>query len=230
MTALAIIPARGGSKRILRKNVRPFAGKPIIGWTIETALAAGLFTEVMVSTDDPEIAETAREFGAQVPFMRSPGNADDHAGIAEVLREVLETYACEGRDFGSACCLYATAPFMTAADLREGKRMLDGGRFDVVLPVARFAYPIWRGLRRDADGRVELFFPEHAQTRSQDLPPAFHDAGQWIWLNTAPFTAGASLLGGRTGSLPLPDDRVQDIDCEDDWVAAERKFTLLRGL
>ena len=229
MRALAIVPARGGSKRIPRKNIRPFAGKPIIAWSIETARASGLFDTVMVSTDDPEIAAVAEAYGAQVPFLRSAVTADDHAGIAEVLREVLAAYAADGKRFTAACCLYATAPFTTADDLREGRRMLDEDGFDIVLPLGRFAYPIWRSLRRDARGGVELFFPEHAQTRSQDLPFAYHDAGQWIWLDIAAFMDGAPLLGPRTGSLLLPDARVQDIDDEADWVAAERKFAALHG-
>jgi len=231
VSAVAIIPARGGSKRIPRKNIRPFAGKPIIAWTIETALASDLFDTVMVSTDDPEIADVARACGAQVPFLRSAKAADDHAGIADALREVLAAFSARSQQFGAACCLYPTAPFMTADDLREGSRLLQhGASFDVVLPVARFSYPIWRSLRREPDGTVGLFFPEHAQTRSQDLPSAYHDAGQWIWLNVSAFMTGTPLLGPRTGSLLLPDARVQDIDDEADWATAERKFAALRAV
>lgn len=223
MTSLAIIPARGGSKRIPRKNIRSFAGRPIIGWSIRTAFSSGLFAEIMVSTEDEEIAEVARKEGAVVPFMRSAATSDDQATTTDVLREVLREYSDRGRLPGSACCLYPTSPFVTAGDLRRGLELLEGG-FDVVLPVCRFDYPIWRSLERSDDGRVRLNFPEHALARSQDLPPAFHDAGQWIWLRTAPFLAGAPLLGSNTGSLLLPSDRVQDIDTEEDWRLAELKF------
>lgn len=221
--SLAIIPARGGSKRIPRKNIRPFRGKPMLGWPVEAALGSGLFDEVMVSTDDDEIAETARALGAEVPFLRSAKASDDHATTADVLQEVLGAYAGQGRDFPLACCLYPTAPFVTPEDLRAGRETLLAGGFDTVLPVARFSFPIWRALSRDGAGRVRFAFPDHALARSQDLPEAYHDAGQWYWFRTAPFLASGTLLGANTGSLCLPMIRVQDIDTEEDWALAELK-------
>jgi pseudaminic acid cytidylyltransferase len=221
---VAVIPARGGSKRIPGKNIRPFCGKPIIAWSIEVALASKLFDEVMVSTDDAEIAEVAARHGAAVPFLRSPATADDHATITDVLREVLSEYRNRGTEFDTACCIYSTAPFVSAADLVEGHAILQRDARDVVLPVCRFDYPIWRSLKRDDEGRVSLFFPEHELSRSQDLPTAFHDAGQWLWLRVGPFLGGAALLGGNTGSMVLQAERVQDIDTEEDWRRAERKF------
>lgn len=224
MSSLAIIPARGGSRRIPRKNIRRFCGKPIIAWSIEAALASGLFAEVMVSTDDAEIAEIAAQHGAAVPFWRSAATSDDHATTTDVLREVLDQYRSLGRGFETACCLYPTAPFITAADLIEGHAILERKQRDVVLPVCRFDYPIWRSLSRSEDGRIALFFPEHEFARSQDLPPAYHDAGQWVWLRVAPFLAGGALFGTRTGSVVLPPERAQDIDTEEDWKRAEGKF------
>lgn len=224
MRSLAIIPARGGSKRIPRKNIRTFAGKPIIAWSIEAALRAECFDVVMVSTDDDEIAEVARRYGAEVPFMRSAATADDFATTSDVLREVLIDYRDQGVGFEVCCCLYPTAPFVAATDLVEGHRVLQREDRDVVLPVCRFDYPIWRSLARDDDGRVSLFFPEHEFARSQDLPAAFHDAGQWVWLRVAPFLHGAPLLGRNTGSVIVPAARAQDIDTEEDWAVAEAKF------
>lgn len=221
---LAIIPARGGSKRIPNKNIRPFCGRPIINWSIATALSSGLFDEVIVSTDSEEIRDVARAVGAKVPFLRSPRSSDDHATITDVLREVLTARGQHGERLDIACCLYATAPFVTSADLAAGLRILEDGDFDVVLPVCRYEYPIWRSLSRRADGQVRLNFPQHEFTRSQDLEPAYHDAGQWIWLRPAPFLAGTPLLGTRTGSIVIPAGRVQDIDTEDDWRRAEEKF------
>lgn len=225
---LAIIPARGGSKRIARKNIRAFAGRPILCWSIETARQSGLFDEIMVSTDDPEIAEVARDAGAQVPFLRSPQAADDHAPIAAVLSEVIGDYAARGAHFARVACLFATAPMMRAEDLARGLALLEEGRFDVVLPVVRFGYPIQRSLARGGDGAVQMNFPEHANTRSQDLAPAYHDAGQWLWLRPEYLARGEPLLAGRTGSVVLDGALVEDIDTEEDWRRAEWKFARLR--
>jgi pseudaminic acid cytidylyltransferase len=224
VASVAIIPARGGSKRIPRKNVRPFHGKPVIAWSIEAAQSSGLFDEVMVSTDDAEIADVATQCGASVPFLRQPATADDHATITDVLREVLQTYRDRGREFDTACCLYATAPFITADDLRAGQAVLTGQHRDVVIPVCRYDAPIWRSMARDDDGRLSRNFPDHEFTRSQDLPAAYFDAGHWVWVRVAPFLAGGPLMGANTGSIVLPAERVQDIDTEEDWVRAERKF------
>lgn len=220
---LAIITARGGSKRIPRKNIRPFRGLPILGWPLRAALGSGLFDEVMVSTDDAEIADIAHGMGAAVPFMRSAVNANDTATTSDVLLEVLADYAARGRQFDTACCLYATAPFVTAALLQRSLAALDGGDFDVIMPVAAYGYPIWRSLHRDAHGRVQLNWPEHLNSRSQDLPRAFHDVGQFYWFRTAAFVRDRVLMGPNTGSIEIPETMVQDIDTEDDWALAELK-------
>lgn len=228
-SSLAIIPARGGSKRIPRKNIRLFRGKPILGWSIEAALASGAFDEVMVSTDDEEIAETARAFGATVPFMRSARAADDYATTSDVLTEVVNAYNAQGRSYSTACCIYPTAPFVGPDDLAVGKATLLEGSFDVVIPVVAFSYPIWRSLSRAEDGRTSLNFPEHLNTRSQDLPRAFHDAGQWYWFRVAALMRDGFLLGPNVCSIVLKETQVQDIDTEEDWVLAELKHQRMFG-
>ena len=227
--ALCIIPARGGSKRIPRKNIRPFRGRPMLGWSVSAARASATFDTVMVSTDDLEIAAVARDAGAQVPFLRSAAASDDHATTADVLMEVLERYAGAGETFDLACCLYPTAPFVKAHDLIHGRTLLVESTFDVVMPVAAFSYPIWRSLNRDAEGRVRLNFPENLNARSQDLPVAYHDAGQWYWFRIDAFLKSRVLMGDTTGSVVLPTERVQDIDTEEDWALAELKHERLFG-
>lgn len=229
MSSVAIITARGGSKRIPRKNIRPFRGRPMIAWSIEAALKANTFTEVMVSTDDDEIAEIARSCGAKVPFMRSPATSDDFAGTVDVLVEVLEEYRKRGTRFDLGCCLYPTAPLVTPADLLRGRELLEKGRFDAVMPVAAFSYPIWRSLKRDESGRISLNFPENLNRRSQDLPPAYHDAGQWYWFRTESLLRDRVIIGQNTGSVLLSELQVQDIDNEDDWALAEMKHRRLYG-
>lgn len=228
-TALAIIPARGGSKRIPRKNIRPFRGKPIIAWSVEAARASGLFDTVMVSTDDDEIAGIARDWGADVPFIRSDAASDDFATTADVLLEVLDCYAHTGRTFEMACCLYPTAPLVTIDALTRGRDMLLRQGFDAVFPVARFDYPIWRSLRMSQKGQVFLNFPENLNARSQDLTPAFHDAGQWYWFHVPAFLGSKTLMGGNSGGMELPASQVQDIDTEADWALAEIKHERMMG-
>lgn len=227
--SLCIIPARGGSKHIPRKNIRPFRGRPMLGWSVSAARASATFDTVMVSTDDLEIAAVARDAGAQVPFLRSAVASDDHATTADVLMEVLERYAEVGETFDLACCLYPTAPFVEAHDLIHGRTLLLESTFDVVMPVAVFSYPIWRSLNRDAEGRVRLNFPENLNARSQDLPLAYHDAGQWYWFRIDAFLKSRVLMGDTTGSVVLPIERVQDIDTEEDWALAELKHERLFG-
>lgn len=227
-TAVAIFPARGGSKRIPRKNIRPFRGRPMLAWPLEAAIGSGAFDAVMVSTDDPEIAETARTLGAEVPFLRSAATSNDHATTPEVLIEVLARYADAGKRFELACCIYPTAPFIKAADLVDGRKRLLDSTFDVVMPVTAFSYPIWRSLRLDETGRVALNFPENLHARSQDLPPAYHDAGQWYWFRTDALLRDGVLMGPNTGSVVLPATRVQDIDTEEDWALAELKHERAR--
>lgn len=224
---VAIITARGGSKRIHRKNIRLFRGKPMLAWSIEAALQSGLFESVMVSTDDKEIAETAISLGADVPFMRTEETSGDFSTTADVLREVLDMYAVQKTGFINACCIYPTAAFTTSSDLIDGYQMLQKGEFDVVMPVAAFSCPIWRSLKREENGRISLNFPQHLMSRSQDLPPAFHDAGQWYWFRTSTFLKHGLLLGENTGSIQLSELKVQDIDTEDDWNLAEIKHQQL---
>lgn len=224
MKRIAIIPARGGSKRIPRKNIRDFLGKPIIAYSIEAALASGLFEEVMVSTDDKEIAEVAKRYGAKVPFMRSAANADDFATTVDVLKEVLAQYAAsEGKTFDYGCCIYPTAPFTSPEVLKEGLHTLEVRRFDTVFPVVAFSYPVWRGLKLSREEKVEMLWPEFLNTRSQDLEKVYHDAGQWYWFAASKLKD--SLFTAHSGSIELDEKKVQDIDTEADWFLAEMKYT-----
>lgn len=224
---LCIIPARGGSKRIPRKNIKPFLGKPIIAYSIEVAIKSQLFDEVMVSTDDKEIAEIAKNYGAIVPFMRSDEAADDYATTMDVLQEVIKEYTNRGRYFNYICCIYPTAPMVKVEKLKEGFQLLKSGELKSVLPVTPFEYPIWRGLRRDRNGSTELLWPENQDKRSQDMEPIFHDAGQWYWLSKE--MIGKSIFGEHTGSIVIDGSQVQDIDTDDDWQAAEMKYKILVG-
>ncbi len=227
MTRICIVPARGGSKRIPRKNIREFLGKPILAYSIEAALESGLFDEVMVSTEDPEIADVARAHGANVPFFRSAENSTDMAMTAPVLIEVLERYAAAGRLFDTTCCLYPTAPFVTPARLREACARLDSSDADGVVPVVRFSYPIQRALRM-AEGRIEMFWPENYNRRSQDLEPAYHDAGQYYFLRTSALLVQRTLFPATALPIILGDADVQDIDSIEDWEMAEWKCRWLR--
>lgn len=182
----------------------------------------------MVSTDDDEIAQIAQSHGAQVPFRRSATTADDYATTAEVLTEVLHTYRENGRGFESFCCIYPTAPFVTAARLREANAALTAGDADAVIPVTRFGFPIWRAFQMD-DGRLSYVWPENAPKRSQDLPPAYHDAGQFYFARTAQFLASGQLVGPNTIGLETDELAMQDIDTEQDWRLAELKYELLHG-
>lgn len=227
MSSLCVITARGGSKRIPRKNIRPFCGKPIIAYSIQTAQSAGCFDEVMVSTDDTEIAVVAEEYGAIVPFIRSATTANDFATTADVLLEVLGEYKKRGREFDFCCCIYPTAPFVTVETLQAGWQILSG-RPDIegVIPVVRFSFPIQRALVID-NGFVSMIQPEHLLTRSQDLLPTYHDAGQFYWIRIESFLKTRLLIGKKTIPLILPEWQVHDIDHEDDWVIAELKYQML---
>lgn len=227
--AVCIIPARGGSKRIPRKNIRPFRGRPMLLWSVEAALMSGAFDSVLVSTDDDEIADVARAAGAEVPFLRSARTSNDYATTADVLAEVLEQLSKIGHNYTLGCCLYPTAPFVQGRDLANGRARLEDSDFDVMMPIAAFSYPIWRSLARDAAGRVLLNFPENLNARSQDLPAAYHDVGQWYWFRTAAFLRTQVLMGTNTGSIVVPADRMQDIDTEEDWTIAEYKHERLFG-
>lgn len=222
MSALAIITARGGSKRIPRKNIRPFAGRPILLYSIEAALSSGLFDEVMVSTEDPEIAQIAQNAGAQVPFLRSRETAGDYASTDDVIREVLDAYAARGKTFDAFCCIYPTAPFVTAQKLQTAMEMLREA--DSVMPVVAFSYPVWRGLRLDEQGRLCYRWPEYAAARSQDLEKLYHDCGQFYACRTQAFLREGTTDTRNMVPLFLPETEVQDIDTLEDWALAEAKY------
>lgn len=221
--ALCVITARGGSKRIPHKNVRDFCGRPIIAYSIDAALGSSLFDEVMVSTDDEAIAEVARSCGAQVPFMRSADTSDDYATTADVLLEVLGDYEARGRAFDVVCCLYPTAPFVTADKLRGAMGQYASSGADAVLTVTRFSFPPQRGFVLRG-GKVGWWMPEYERARSQDLEPILHDAGQFYVRDVSGLYRTRSLIGDRAVAYEVPETEVQDIDNETDWQIAEMKY------
>lgn len=225
---IAVIPARGGSKRIPRKNARPFAGRPMIAWSIEAAAQSGLFDRIIVSTDDAEIATIAADCGAEVPFVRPPGLSGDLTGTLEVIEHAARWAVEAGLQPSALCCLYATAPFVVPADLAAARERLSTGEFDYVFAAARFSYPVQRGFTRAADGTAALLFPEHRLTRSQDLQPVYHDAGQFYWGLTQAWLESRAILGDRSGFVELPPWRVQDIDTPEDWTMAEHLHEILK--
>lgn len=227
-SAVAIITARGGSKRIPRKNLRPFLGRPIIAYPIEAALASGLFGEVMVSTDDVEIAAIARSLGAKVPFMRSAKNSDDFSTTADVLQEVLTAYRARGESFHEACCLYPTAPFIRPETLRASHAAFKAADAGSLIPVVRFSPAIQRALKVDK-GRLSFVWPEHSSKRSQDLPATYHDSGQFYWLNVARFLEQKTVFMADSAPFEVGASECQDIDTEADWELAELKFKALLG-
>lgn len=224
MKNICIIPARGGSKRIPRKNIKPFMGKPIMAYSIEAALESELFDEVMVSTDDNEFAEVARQYGANVPFMRSNATANDHATLSEVIDEVVEMYKAKGHGFDNFCCLLSTAPFVTAEQLQESYRIFIENKFDSLRPVVRFDFPIQRAFRMAEDNTVSFMQPEYMNTRSQDLEKAYHDAGLFYW-----GTCSVGFKGKKWGGYEIDEAVCQDIDTESDWRMAEMKYKILNN-
>lgn len=226
MKKVAIIPARGGSKRIPRKNIKPFLDKPIIAYSIEAAIQSSLFDEVMVSTDDEEIASIAQKFGAQVPFIRSNKNADDYATTVDVLIEVLNAYQEKGQVFDYGCCLYPTAPFVDANLLLKGFSLLKEKNRDTVFPVLPFSFPIQRAIKIKDDHSIALFQPEHLHTRSQDLERSYHDAGQFYWFKMEPFLEKRKLWTDNTEVIVIDELKAQDIDHPIDWAMAELKYKL----
>ena len=228
MSNLCIIPARGGSKRIPRKNIKPFLGKPIIAYSIEAALNSKLFDEVMVSTDDFEIATIAKKYGASVPFMRSEKTATDFATTFDVIYEVLQKYNLHNKKFDLSCCIYPCAPFVTKDKLAEGFQVLKENNYDSVFPLIPFSSPIQRALKQK-EHKVSFFYPEFSLSRSQDLEKSFHDAGQFYWLNTAICLDKKAILTNNSGSIILSELEGQDIDNEVDWKLAELKYELLQS-
>ena len=224
MTRIAIIPARGGSKRIPRKNLKDFCGKPMIAWSIRTALESGCFDHVLVSTDDEEIAEIAIRYGAEVPFMRPPELADEFAATRPVINHAIEKAFEIWGASEFACCIYATVPFLLPKDLQSAFKMLRTEGACFVFSAGRFHYPIQRGLRVGDNGRVERLRPEHRFTRSQDLEETYHDAGQFYWGESAAWLEERPIFSEGAVPVKLPRHRVQDIDTLDDWVRAEWMF------
>lgn len=221
---LAIIPARGGSRRIPRKNIREFCGKPMIAWSIIAARESGCFDHIVVSTDDDEIADLAKEYGAQVPFRRPEALADDHTPTVPVIAQAVQWFIDNNLAPEEVCCIYATAPFVRPGDLIRGLDILLGSDAAYVFPVASYAHPVQRAIRLRDDGKVEMLYPEHSQTRTQDLQEAYHDAGQFYWGHAKLWLAGLAVIGPGSAPIVLPRYRVQDIDTPDDWKRAEMMF------
>lgn len=224
---IALIPARGGSKRIPRKNIRHFIDRPIIAYSIQAALSSGLFEHVVVSTDDEEIAGEARRWGAETPFMRPIHLADDYTGTMDVIQHGLDECERLWGELNYVCCLYATAPFITDSVLCQAFQQLRQTQADYVFSVTTFPFPVQRALLINESQRVECLYPEHRFTRSQDLPPAYHDAGQFYFGKAEAFRQGTPLFSSVSSPLILPREQVQDIDTLEDWRRAELLFQLL---
>jgi len=221
MVNLAIIPARGGSKRIPKKNIKDFLGKPIIAYSIEVALKSGLFDEVMVSTDSEEIAEIAKKYGANVPSLRSTDNSGDFANIPAVVEEVKSAYSQKNEFFSYICCLFPTSPFITVDLLKRSLEKLKISNADSIRPIVKFSFPIQRSFRLIGD-RIEFMYPEYEAARSQDLEAAYHDAGMFYWMKSDTCFKGENRLG-----IEIPEDTCQDIDNDMDWKLAELKYQIM---
>lgn len=228
MKKLAMITARGGSKRIPRKNIKEFCGKPIIAYSIEAAIASGVFDTVMVSTDDEEIATIAKQYGAEVPFYRSEKTSNDFATTADVILEVIEEYEKRGEYFDMACCIYPTAPFLTAKRLKEAIEKLEASDADTLLPVVAFSYPVQRALIV-RDDKLVFEYPQYMDSRSQDLEKHYHDVGQFYVLKTEAFKKNKKLMLGNILPYEISEMEVQDIDNQTDWEIAEMKYEILKG-
>ena len=226
----AIITARGGSKRVPKKNIREFCGKPIIAYSIEAALESGLFGDVMVSTDSEEIAEIAKRYGANVPFMRSEKTSNDYADTTDVLYEVIDMYRARGIQFDTFCCIYPTAPFITPEKLRESYRLLQDKDVYNVIPMVPFSFPPQRGMHLKDGGYIEPVDVEGANSRSQDLPTIYHDCGQFYWMKTDAYLKNSDILNNHTKPFFVPETEVQDIDNETDWQLAEMKYKFMKGM
>jgi pseudaminic acid cytidylyltransferase len=218
---LAVIPARGGSKRIPRKNIKPFAGLPMIAWSIRAAIDSECFDRIVVSTDDDEIAQVARNYGAECPFVRPPELSDDHTGTIPVVAHAIAWHNEQGYAVTDVCCLYATAPFMQAQDIKRGLDILSSGNADYAFAVTTYAFPIQRAIRITDQQRVQMFQPEHFNTRSQDLEEAWHDAGQFYWGRANAWLAQQPVFSEAAAPIIIPRHRVQDIDTSEDWQRAE---------
>jgi pseudaminic acid cytidylyltransferase len=225
---LAIIPARGGSKRIPRKNIKDFLGQPIMKYSIDAVIKSKCFDEVMVSTDDREIAKIAVECGAKVPFFRSDKNSDDEATTADVIAEVLLEYKKKGINYDYVCCLYATAPFSTPEELIKAKEMLEKSNADSVFPVIAFGFPVQRSFKIDESGKLKMNWPKNINIRSQDLKTIYHDAGQFYFLNVDKFLKNKKIFSENSMPIVVSESEAQDIDNEQDWKIAELKYRIMK--
>jgi pseudaminic acid cytidylyltransferase len=228
MNVVAIIPARGGSKRIPGKNIKPFAGKPIIAYSIAAARASGLFSRIIVSTDSQEIVAVAEKFGSEVPFIRPAELSDDFTDTSTVILHTLNWLEEKDALPDYFCCIYATAPFIQAKCIKEGFRRLRQENAVSTFSVTSFPYPIFRALKTDDHGCLKMFWPEHESTRSNDLPEAYHDAGQFYWAHTQRFLEEKTFFSSKTIPIILPRQIVQDIDTPEDWKVAEHMYKALK--
>lgn len=224
---VAIIPARGGSKRILRKNIKSFAGLPIIAHSIKAAQESKLFDRIIVTTDDDEIAAIAHSFGAEIPFMRPKELSDDHTATIPVIAHAIQTLQANGEVIDAACCIYATAPFIRPQDIISAYNALITHNKQYAFPVTTFPFPIWRGVKRNDDGDIEMFWPQHFVTRSQDLKEAYHDVGQFYWGTPEAWLSGKPIFSDAATTIVLPRHLVQDIDTLEDWTRAELMYKVL---
>ena len=225
---IAIIPARGGSKRIPRKNIKNFGGQPMISWAIQSAIESKCFDKIIVSTDDEEIAKVARTYGADTPFVRPPELSNDHAGTIPVIAHAIEWINASGSNVDKACCIYATAPFVLATDLQHGLELLKNSKADYTFSVTSFPFPIQRAIRITSENRVQMFQPGHHNTRSQDLEGAWHDAGQFCWGKAQSWIELKPVFSSDSIPVILPRYRVQDIDTSEDWQRAEYLMKILK--
>lgn len=224
---LAVIPARGGSKRIPRKNIKLFGGKPMVAWSIEAAHRTGLFDRIVVSTDDKEISSIARKYGADVPFVRPAKLSDDYTGTSPVIAHAIEWHLANDFAPTEICCIYATAPFIHVEDVKLGFQVLTHSKADFAFSVTSFAFPIQRAIKLRTDGRTEMFDESQFQIRSQDLPEAYHDAGQFYWGKRDAWLSGKPLFGPHAAAVHVPRYRVQDIDTIEDWKQAELMMQIM---
>lgn len=224
---IAVIPARGGSKRIPRKNIKDFCGKPMLAWSIEAALKSDCFDQVIVSTDDEEIAAVGRAHGAETPFLRPATLADDHTGTGAVVRHAIQWLVDQNKKPDQVCCIYATAPFVQPEDLEQGLRLLEETGCSHAFTVTTFPFPIQRAIKATDNGGCTPMFPEHIGKRSQDLEEAFHDAGQFYWARAETWLTGQGVFNPASRMIHLPRYRVQDIDTPEDWDRAELLFKAL---
>jgi N-acylneuraminate cytidylyltransferase len=221
---VALIPARGGSKRIPRKNIKVFAGKPMLAWSIQAALTSELFDQVIVSTDDDEIANEAKAQGAQVPFIRPSDLSDDYTGSTAVIAHAIRWLQTQGLSPELVCCIYATAPFIRSEDLKRSLEALTETKSDYAFAITSYAFPIQRAIKLNEQGRIEMFQPENFNTRSQDLDEAYHDAGQFYWGRAQAWLTDKPMFSKDSVPIILPRSRVQDIDTLEDWERAEQMF------